>query len=476
MSNVNQSPCKTSQEVSDLSKASANQKLQTQKITDLENTIRHLEQTNKKLTDQINDQNNEMNKEKQKFKNQQNASAQIQNQKDQQIQKLIDENQKLVKTIKKIETDVNKLDQLKEENMNLKQVIQGQSQEIEELKQKIPKNETKLSSDTALGVLASKRSQEILVLKNENQEIKQKNQDLQAKLNNILKDNQQLQQIIQFDNPSQRLNSQASSSKQYNSSDKKQDQTNYILSEQVNKLQSELKEAKNTIEKLKKQNTISITPNNKPTTTINSINKSNSNDKIQKTQSFNNADFDKDKRFRDLEDQVKKLEFEKQNIAQEIRLEFAQDIKQLQDKLREEYEAKAQLDKEQDKPTQEQVKKLTQDNQKLQIIVQRQNKEIQNMEKKLTDLLITQEDIQQNLQKEKQFQDYLKQEKIKLQEQLKEKSKEISEHKEDIVKLAKERQQLKDLLEKSKSESKINQSQASNRPISQKSEISKKQK
>ncbi|CAD8144683.1 unnamed protein product [Paramecium pentaurelia] len=468
-----QSPCKTSQEVSDLSKASANQKIQSQKITDLENTIKHLEQTNKKLTDQLNDYNIEMNKEKQKLKNQQSVSTQIQNQKDQQIQKLIDENQKLVKTIKKIETDVRKLDQIKEENINLKQVIQGQSQEIEELKQKIPKNEDKLTSDVALGVLASKRSQEILVLRNEIQEIKQKNQDLQSKLNTILKENQQLQSIIQFDNPSQRLHSQASSSKQYNSSGKKQDQTNNILNEQINKLQSELKEAKHTIENLKKQNNFSNTPINKP---YSSINKSNSNDKIQKTQSFNNADFDKDKRLRDLEDQVRKLEFEKQNIVQNIRLESAQDIKQLQDKLREEYEAKAQLDREQEKPTQEQVKKLNQDNQKLQIIVQRQNKEIQNMEKKLTELLITQEDIQQSLQKEKQFQDYLKQEKIKLQDQLKEKQKEINEHKEDIVKLAKERSQLKDLLDKSKSDSRINQSQASNRPISQKSEISKRQK
>ncbi|CAD8056691.1 unnamed protein product [Paramecium sonneborni] len=476
MNKINQSPCRTSQEVSDLSKASANQKLLTQKITELENNIRHLELTNKQLTDQINEYNIELNKEKQKSKNQYNVSAQIQNQKDQQLQKMIDENQKLCKTIRKLETDINRFYQVKDENLNLKQEIQVRLQEIEELKQQIPKNEGKWQSDGALGVLASKRSQEILLLKNENQEIKQKNQDLQAKLNTILKENQQLQFIIQSDNPSQRLNSQASSSKQYNSSGKKQDQTNYILNEQVNQLQLELKEAKNTIEKLKKQNTLisnSNTPNNKP---YSSINKSNSNDKVQKAQSFNISDNDRDIKIRDLENQLKRLEFEKQNITQNIRLECAQDLKQLQDKLREEYEAKLQLEREQDKPSQEQVIKLNQENQKLQITVQRQKKEIQNMEKKLTELLISQEDIQQSLQKEKQFQDYLKQEKVKLQDQLKEKQKEINEHKEDIIKLAKERQQLKDQLDKSKYESKLSQSQVSNKPISQKSEISKKYK
>ncbi|CAD8044573.1 unnamed protein product [Paramecium primaurelia] len=452
--------------VLDKSKPLCNQKLLKEKINELQNTILRTEKEYSQLN-QGSNKTNTFSKPKQSI----NSFDKLQNQKDLQIENLIVENQKLVKTIQKLETKVKNTVQLQNENQILKHNCQDLKSEIElQTQKKTLKNDTNLSSDAALGFLAAKRSQEIQILSNEVKEIKQKNQNLQEKLDKLILENQHLQSIIKnSENQQFRSDSQNNSIKKNNFVEKLSNQNQTKQNEQIFLLQQELEDAKKTIMQLQKLN-----KTNQYTQSSYNYKFSNSNEKISKSQSLEPSQFDQDKRMKELEQKIKKLEFEKDNQIYNTKLECAQDLKLFQEKLKQEYNQKQQFENDNDKPTQDKIKKLMAENNKFQIMLERQNKEIMNMEKKLTELLIQQEELQKNLQKEQQFQSYLKQEKLMLQNQLKEKDIEINDYKDDIIKLSKERQQLKDQIEKLKFEVKMNQNKSSNKPQSHQSETSKK--
>ncbi|CAK75034.1 unnamed protein product (macronuclear) [Paramecium tetraurelia] len=463
MSQSNPSHNYYSQGVSDKFKPPFNQKLLKEKINELQNAIQRTEKEYNQAN-QISDKTNS------KAKQSLNSFDRTQNQKDSQIENLIVENQILVKAIQKLETKVKNQVQLQNENQTLKQNVEDIKSENELLKQKKTlKNDSKLSSDAALGILAAKRSQEIQILTNEVKETKQKNQNLQGKLDKLILENQHLQSIIKnSENQQLRSDSQNNSIKKNNFVEKHSDQNQTKQNEQIFQLQLELDDAKKTITQLQKLNKA-----NHYTQQSSNYKFSNSNDKISKSQSLEPSHFDKDKRMKELEEKIKKLQFEKDSQLYTTKLECAQDLKQFQEKLKQEYNQKQQFENDYDKPTQDKVKKLSAENTKFQIMLERQNKEIMNMERKFTELLMQKEELQQNLLKEQQFQGYLKQEKSLLQNSLKEKDKEISELKDDIIKLSKERQQLKDQIEKLKFEVKMSQIKSSNRPQSHQSETSK---
>ncbi|CAD8061503.1 unnamed protein product [Paramecium sonneborni] len=457
------SPNHLSNNVLDQSKKTFNQKLLKEKINELQKVIQSAEK--EQNTDiQYRNQTDTFCQEKQTF----NTFDKLSEQKDSQIQNLILENQKLVKTIQKLETKVDKAIELQNENQILKKNLQDLKQENEQLKQrKTLKNDIQLSSDSALGFLAAKRNSEIQILTNEVREIKQKNQDLQAKIDQLVSENSDLQSVIRnSDNQFLRFGSQANSIKKYIYDEQLSDKKSTPQKDQLLQLQSELEDAKKIIDQLQ-----SLNNNSKITQQSLNYKFSNSNDKISKSQSIEASDYEKDKKIKLLEDQIKKLEIEKDNQIQNAKLECAQDMKSFQDKLKLEYVLKQQqFQQEDDKPTSEKIRKLNAENNKLQIMLERQNKEIMNMEKKLAEYLIQQEELKKNVLKEQQFQNYLKDEKQMIENQLKEKDKEIYEHKDDIIKLSKERHQLRDQIEQLKYQVQMNQYKSNNLPQSYQSE------
>ncbi|CAD8053575.1 unnamed protein product [Paramecium sonneborni] len=463
MNKINTNTNHISHDVLEQSKPIFNQKLLKEKINELQNAISKTEKEYNSAI-QFSDQINKFQQQKQSL----NSLDNLSNQKDSQIQNLILENSKLVKTIQKLETKIKNTVELQNENQILKKNVQDFKKEIQQLKQKQTlKNDNILQSDASLGFLAAKRSQEIQILTNEVREIKQKNRNLEEKLDKLISENQNLQNIIKkAENQYLKTNSQANSIKKNIFVEKLSDQKQ---TPQLQQLQLELDDAKKTITQLQRLN-------NTNTFSQQSFNYkfSNSNDKISKSQSLEPSNFDKNRKLKLLEEQIKKLEFEKDSQIYNTKLECAQDMKWFQEKLKQEYDQKQQqFQQDEDKPTQDKIKKLTAENNKFQIMLERQNKEIMNMEKKLTEYLILQDELKKNLQEEQQFQNYLKQEKQMIQNQLKNKDQEINDHKDDIIKLSKERQQLREQIEKLKLEIKMSQYQSSNKPESYQSERSK---